>query len=167
MKQATELRSLIERTEKIEPIDTVNGIPLVTLAEQRDIGQLAIVSDESLGLAQYDDDGKLVRTPVRSAAINLDSYYINRCKRVKDSYYIVTDYRAIRDIPSGIIYQKTIPAAVIKRNDKGKLYIDKVVMISDSELIADFTHTLNRESMADILPLLQAGIGVTAESLEI
>lgn len=125
------------------------------------------MNNTGLDTVQYNPDGSVARTPVKFAAVNLDNYYINRFKRVKDAYHIVVDYRSITEQASGSVYLKVIPAFVIKRNDDKELYLEKVVTISDTEFIADFTQSLDRESMAQIVPLLVNGVGVSTSSLAI
>lgn len=164
------LKDMIEKTEKIEPITVVNGIKVVQFSEQRDLAQVEKMIPESGGLdtIQMNPDGTVARTPVRYAAVNLDYYYINRYKKVKDSLYIVNDFRAIQEQQTGAVYAKQIQAYVVSRDKvSGNLQLDKTVMISDTEFVSDFTHTLNREAMAQIVPLLANGIGVTTDDLGI
>lgn len=167
MNSATELRDLIDRSEKISPIAEHNGVKIVSFGEQRDAATMDSMNNTGLDTVQYNPDGSVARTPVKFAAVNLDNYYINRFKRVKDAYHIVVDYRSITEQASGSVYLKVIPAFVIKRNDDKKLYLEKVVTISDTEFIADFTQSLDRESMAQIVPLLVNGVGVSTSSLAI
>lgn len=163
----TELRELIDRGDSIKPLKEENGIKIVSFEEQRDAATLDAMNNTGLDTVQYNRDGTVARTPVKYAAVNLDSYYINRYKRVKDAYYIVADYRAIKDQADGNIYLKQIPAYVIKRGDDKKLFLEKVVTISDTEFVADYTHSLNREAMAQVLPLIVNGVGVTTDDLAI
>lgn len=163
----SELREMMDKVEKIKPVAFVNGVGVVSFEEQRDAALLDKMENRGLDTVQYNPDGTVARTPVRFAAVNLDNYYINRYKRVKDSYYIVTDYRAIRDQATGSVYLKTLPAYVIKRDENKKLVLDRVVNVSDVEFVSDFTHSLNREAMAQIVPLLVSGVGVTSDDLAI
>lgn len=163
----TELRDMIDRAENIKPIKEVNGVKLVTFEEQRDAATLDAMNNTGLDTVQYNQDGSVARTPVKYAAINPDHYYINRYKKVKDSIYLVVDYRLITEQADGNVYLKTIPAFVIKRNDEKKLFLEKVVTVSDTEFVSDFTHILGREAMAEILPLIANGVGVTMDDLPI
>lgn len=167
MQDVTELRDLIDRAQKIEPLKEENGVKIVTFEQQRDAATLDAMNKTGLDTVQYNPDGSVARTPVKFAAVNLDSYYINRYKRVKDAYYIVNDYRAIREQADGSVYLKVIPAYVIKRGDDKQLYLEKVVTVSDTEFISDFTHSLSREAMAQIMPLIVNGVGVTTDDLAI
>lgn len=167
MNSATELRDLIDRSENIKPIAESNGVKIVSFGEQRDAATMDAMNNTGLDTVQYNQDGTVARTPVKYAAVNLDSYYMNRFKRVKDAYHIVTDKRAIKEQASGSVYLKVIPAFVVKRNEDKDLYLEKVVTISDIEFIADFTQSLDRESMAQIVPLLVNGVGVSTQSLAI
>lgn len=161
------LKEAIEKTENIKPVAVENGIPIVSFEEQRDMAVLEKMTSPGIGEMQFNPDGSVARTPVKAAAVNLDNYYINRYKKVKNTLLVVTDYRAIKEQSTGAIYVKQVPAYTIARDGEGNLYLASVVNVSDSEFIADFTHTLNREAMQQIMPLLVNGVGVTADDLMI
>lgn len=161
------LKELIEKTESVKPIGEMNGIPVVTFEEQRDLAQVDKLMKTDMGLLTFNPDGSVAETPTRYVSVNMESYYINRFKRVENSLLIVTDYRAIKEQSTGRVYLKQIPAFVISRNKKGDLFLEKTVTISDTEFISDFTHILNREAMKTILPLLVSGTGVTLEDITI
>lgn len=161
------LQEIIDKTKDVKPVAEHNGVSIVSFEEQRDLAQLNKLENPGLETIQMNPDGTVARTPVRFAAVNLDNFYINRYKRVKDALYIVTDYRAIQEQSGGNIYAKQLAAFVVKRDADKKLILDKVVTVSDTEFIADFTHTLNREAMAQIMPLLVSGVGVTTDDLGI
>lgn len=161
-----DLRTLIEKTKDVAPIAENNGVKIVSFEEQRDMAQLDIMEKPDLGLLRMNEDGTVAATPTRFAAVNTEMYYLNRYKKVKNSIYVVTDYRAIREQGTGRVYAKMIPAYVVTRGDQG-LYLEKVVNVSDSEFIADFTHTLNKESMKTVMPLLVSGVGVTQDDMPI
>lgn len=166
----SELKDMIDRTEKIEPVTVINGVKVVEFSEQRDLATMeAMAGHNTLETLQMNPDGTVARTPVRYAAVNLDFYYINRYKKVKNSLYIVTDFRAIQEQQKdGVIYAKQLLAYVVTRDEATKaLKLDKTVMISDAEFVSDYTHILNREAMAQIVPLLANGVGVTADDLGI
>lgn len=163
----TELREVIEKTEKIEPLGSHNGVDVVSFEEQRDLAQLDKLNNRGLETIQMNPDGTVARTPVRFAAVNVDNYYINRYKKIKESLYIVTDYRAIQEQASGRVYAKQIPAYVVSRAEDKSFRLDKIVNVSDDEFIAGFTHSLNRESMATLMPILVAGVGVTQDDIPI
>lgn len=165
-----ELRELLDKTESIKPIGNENGQKVVSIEEQRDMAYLEHVTGGStLGSVQFNPDGMTVaRTPGNgTVAVNPDTYFLNRYKKVKDTLYVVTDSRAIKEQDSGMVYLKTIPAHVIKRGENGQLRREKVVMISDTEFIADFINKLDREAMAVIKPLIDTGVEVTPSGLPI
>ena len=166
MSNVAELKDLIAKTEAVKPIATVNGVKVVEPSEQRDFAVLEkMTDDETLGTLEMNPDGSIARTPVKYAAVNPEYYFINRYKRVKDSLY---DFRAIMDQQNGSIYAKQITAFVITRDkESGNLKLDKTVMISDTEFVADYIHKLNREAMEQIVPLIANGVGVTADDLAI
>lgn len=168
MQTAQELKELLERTENIKPVGERNGVKIVSFSEQVDAATIDAMNNTGLDTIQFNPDGSVAGMPIKYAAVNLDSYYINRYKRVKDAYWIVTDYRAIKEQAGGSVYLRVLPAFVIKRDkDTNKLYLERVETISDTEFVSDFTHSLNRESMAEILPLLVNGVGVTTDDIEI
>lgn len=162
------LKEIIEKTENIKPMGTINGKPVISIEEQRDMALLEhMTGQEKLDTVQFNPDGTVACTPGGTLAINPDVYFINRCKKVKDTLYVVTDYRAIQEQGSGNVYMKSIPAFVIKRDEKGSLALDKVATISDTEFISDFDLILDREAMAQIKPLVEQGVGVTRSGLPI
>ena len=94
MSNVAELKELIEKTEAVKPIATVNGVKVVEPSEQRDFAVLEkMTDDETLGTLELNPDGSIARTPVKYAAVNPEYYFINRYKRVKDSLYVVTRSR--------------------------------------------------------------------------
>ena len=164
-----DLKEIIRKTEDIKPIGTENGQKIVSIEEQRDLAYLEhMTGNDQLGTVQFNEDGMSVaRTPGNTVAVNPDTYFINRYKKVKDALYVVTDYRAIKEQDTGTVYLKTIPAHVIKRNENKQLFVEKTVMVSDVEFIADFTNKLDREAMALIKPLIDIGVEVTPSGLPI
>lgn len=168
MADTNELKKLIEKAEKVKPMGEENGKQIVSIEEQRDLALLEHMTGSSkLGTVKFNPDGSVAGVPSSNVAINPDIYYRNRYKKVKDSLFVVVDYRALQDFSRGVIYTKAIPAFVIKRNEDKKLCLEKVVTVSDTEFLADYTHILNREAMAQILPLIDAGVGVTSDDLGI
>lgn len=161
------LKDVLDKTKDIAPVGEHNGVKITSFEEQRDLAQLDILENRGLDTVQMNPDGTVARTPVRVAAVNLDNYYINRYRKVKDSLYVVTDYRAIQEQPTGNVYAKQVPAFVVSRGEDGNLKLDKVVTVSDAEFVTNFTHSLNREAMAQIMPLLVAGVGVSSDDLGI
>lgn len=164
----SELKDLMERVEQVQPVAETNGVKVVSFDQQRDMALLDYREGKSdLGTIQMNPDGTVARTPVKFAAVNLDIFYINRAKRVKDKLYVVTDYRAIMEQSTGTVYLKQIPTFVIKRDEHKALVLEKVVTVTDAEFVSDFTYILNQEAMAQIMPLLTTGIGVTTGDLGI
>lgn len=164
----SELRELMERAESVKPVAETNGVQVVSFEQQRDLALLDHKEGRNdLGTIQMNPDGTVARTPVRFAAVNLDNFYINRAKRVKDKLYVVTDYRAIQEQSTGSVYLKQIPTYVIKRGENKELMLEKIVTVTDAEFVADFTYILNRDAMAQVLPLLTTGVGVTTGDLGI
>lgn len=161
------LKEVLAKTEKVEPIAELNGVKVVTFEEQRDLAQLDALQKPDLGILHFNPDGSVAATPTRFAAVNLEHYYINRYKKVKNELYVVTDYRAIKEQADGRVYLKQIPAFVIGRDSNGNLQLSKMVTVSDTEFVSDFTHTLNNNAMKQIMPLLVSGPGISQDDLSI
>ena len=157
-----EIAEITRRENEVKTVAENNGIGVVSFEHQRDASMADMANNRKIQALEFNSDGTVKRTPTKYAAVNLESYYINRAKVQKGKIYVVTDYRAIMEQPTGRVYAKLIPAYVIARNkETNALYLEKVVNISDQEFLADFTDSFTTERMAEIKPLLDAGIGVT------
>lgn len=90
-------------------------------------------------------------------AVNVEQLFLNRYAvredDGEDKVFVVTDWWTISEQESGRLPRKRIPCYVIKRAGK-ELKYDKTVTISDDEFLSDFTKSLDREAMAQILPLI-------------
>lgn len=162
------MQEIIRNAEKVKPVGmTENGAKIVSFEDQRSMSQLNIVEGGDFGQMTMNADGTVARPYAPYLAVNLDSFYINRYKKVGKKLYIVTDYRAIKEQATGMVYAKTIPCYVVARGEDGKLFLEKVVNVSDTDFIADFTHTLKHEAMQEVLPVLAGGGEVTADELSI
>ena len=143
---------------KMEAMTNVNGTPIVTFEEQRDLAQDVMKEHINLGIRPMNANGTVARSITVTAAVNEDRFYDNRYRLVDDKMQLVTaqttdGYRVITEQQSGRVAYKQIPVYVFERRDK-KLVFVEMEMVSDQEFIADFTHKLNAEAMKEILPLL-------------
>ena len=142
-------------------ISNVNGTPLVSFEDQRNMGVTAVRDKVDVGLRKTNPDGSIARSKYHSAAINTDWFYDNRF-RVKDGrLQIVTaqtsdGWRAIQGAKTGRIGMKQVMVYEFAREGKAIKYVT-AVMVSEDEFIADFTNKLDQESMKEILPLIPSG----------
>jgi len=163
------ISEVLERAKEIEPIAVKNGATIVSFADAMTLANADMVEGKSdLGMRAYNPDGTIARSKARFVAINVDSYFANRYKVKSKKMYVVTDYRAIKEQNTGKCYIKNVPCYVFYRDENGKLAIEKVMTVSDSEFISEFTNTLNNKTMAELLPLIaQFGTEVTSSELPI
>ena len=148
------LREILDRAEKVKPVAEINGKKVMSYEDLRDISTAQINEGGKINIVEFNPDGTPKNSMTENVATNLDHFYINRFKTVDKEMFVVRDYRAISEQSTGRVYAKRIPCYVVKRNEKGKLYLDRMVTVSDDEFIAEFTHILDHKSMAEVLPLL-------------
>lgn len=142
-------------------ITNVKGTPVVSFADQRDLGQAYTRDHVDVGLRKTNPDGSIARSRYHSAAVNMDWFYDNRYRVNGDKMELVTSqtsdgWKAIQGARSGRLGCKQVTAYVFKREGKA-LKFDSTVLISDTDFIADFTHKLDKEAMKEVLPLIPSG----------
>lgn len=145
----------------MKQMTNVNGTPVVTFEEQRDMAQELIREHVDIGVRKTNPDGSIAKSLVHNAAINAEFFYDNRFRVVDGKLQLVTaqtseGYRAIGGLKDGRVFQKTLSAYVFRREGKALVY-DSTVLISDDEFLADFTNKLDKEAMKEILPLIPSG----------
>lgn len=167
-----EMAELYARAEKIQPLAEKDGQKFVNFEDASVLNSIN-AQEPKTGLQTRNHDGSLASTGKTVHAINPDYFYANRYK-VKGKKLIIvsghtTDgYRCIAEQASGRVFLKTIPAYVIARDEKTKeLFLEKQIVISDTEFVSDFTSKLDNKSMAEILPLLMVGKDMSADSMPI
>ena len=180
----SKIREVLEKAEKIKPMAVKNGKKIVTFEEAITLADAeGYEPTPNTSLREYDGNGNLKGIRTRVAAINPDSYFANRYKvsgKVgHQKMSVVVDWRAIHEQNSGRCYLKHITAYVFARTEKykdeatgevmgGELYIEKVDTVSDTEFISDYTNTLDNQTMAKLIPLIDAfGTDVTTSELPI
>lgn len=162
------MRDILQAAEKVEPIAQRNGVKVVSFDDSTVMAQADLTNGVDLGNRIVNPDGTIARSRAPYAAVNLENFYANRYRKIGKVLRVVVDYRAIKEQASGRVYLKQIPCYEIARDEKsGELELKKVCTISDTEFIGDYTHKLNREAMAQILPLITGGIDVTADDISI
>lgn len=161
------MREILDIAENAKPVAMVNGKEAVTFEDYVALASADNINNTDLGLTKFNPDGTPACTNVKRVAINMENFFINRYKLVRKTLWIVVDYYCISEQASGKIPYKQVPCYVISRGEDGNLKLDKMTTVSDTEFLADFTHSLDREAMTEILPLLAKDTGITKDKLAI
>lgn len=161
------IKEILERAETAQPIAKNNDKDIVSFDDYRNLATVANMNGEDLGGVMFNPDGSMARTKCTMAAVNLDDFYANKFKKVKNKYYVVTDLMAIREVErTGQAPYQHINGFLIGEKD-GQVVCEKPVIISAEDFIADFTHTLDHASMAIVLDAIsKIGVDAGTEKLE-
>lgn len=170
-----ERRILYDKADAIKPMAEKNGQLYVSFEEASILNSVnAEEGNEGTGMQTRNPDGSIASTGKRVHAINPDYFFSNRYEVKGKKLHVVsghepTGYRCIKEQKSGHVFVKTIPCYVIARDEEKNLVLEKVITISDTEFISDFTNTLDHKSMAEVLPLITAygNSGITADAMPI
>ena len=165
------MKELYEKVDKVKPFAEKDGEVWVSFEDAAVLNSYN-ADEPNTGMQTRNPDGTLARTGKTVHAVNPDYFFMNRYKVKGKKMYIVsghtTDgYRCIKEQASGRCFIKNIPAYIIARDSDGKLFLEKQVVISDTEFISEFTNKLDNKSMAEILPLITVGADMTADSMPI
>lgn len=161
------MKEILDIAEKSKPIAKVNGKDAVTFEDYVALASADNINNTDLGLTKFNPDGTPACTNVKRVAINVENFFINRYKQVKKTIYLVTDYYCISEQEHGKVPYRQVPCHVISRNEEGKLQVDKVTTVSSDDFLENFTRSLDREAMTEILPLLANDTGITKDKLAI
>ena len=112
-------------------------------------------SDADLGSIKWNPNGTLARTKGDTAAINKEKFYDNRFKKIRNKFYVVIDKIAIDGAAMGRVPYPHLEAFVIGANDDDAVVCEKKVIISDKELVSDYTHKLDEKSMILVLNAIE------------
>ena len=161
-----------EIMEKSNPVTNVNGTPVISFEEQRDLSVEVLREHAKFKPRAYNPDGTVKRSKVTNAAINMGAFFDNRYKKGKDKIFVVTaqttdGYRAIQEQASGRMSDKHVPALVFGRDKEGNLEYKDTVLVKDEEFISEYTHKLSEEAMRQILPLMPVDVSVADDALPI
>lgn len=127
----------------------------------------ALENKPGLGVPPLNPDGSPAGTTCEYVAVSMDQLFLNRYKVVDDKLYVCTDWWSINASQTGRMPLPRVPVFVIGRDGK-KLVYEKTTTVSDNEFLSDFTRILDREAMAQILPLLaEKERGITEDKLPI
>ena len=161
-----QMQEILDTASKAKPVALVNGVPAYSFEDYAALAAQDNINNVSLDLTKFNADGTPAKTNVTKVAVNVENLYMNRYRQVKKTIQIVNDYRCIKAQASGKIPYKQVPCFVISRNEEGKLQLDKTITVSDNDFLSDFTHSLDRESMLEIIPLLKES-GITKDKIAI
>lgn len=174
MTKRERMRDLYNKADNIKPYAEKDGQMWVSFEDASVLNSLNAEEPSGTGLQTRNADGTLASTGKRVHAVNPDYFFLNRYKVKGKKLHVVsghtpTGYRCIREQDKGSVFVKNIPCYVFSRDAESKeLVLEKVVTISDSEFISDFTNTLDHKSMAELLPLItEYGNEMTADSMPI
>lgn len=165
-----DIGEILKKADEVETITEINGRKIMSfddqmsLATKRNMESMMNGTDD-LGGIKWNPNGTLARTKGNVASVNLENFYMNRFKKVKNKYYVVTDKRAIKGQQESKVPYAHVPAYIIADNE-GKVVCEKMVTISDRDFLADFTHTLDHASMKVVLNAIsEMGVESETESL--
>lgn len=172
-----QMKDLLDKAEKVVPLAEKDGKVVVTFEDAAVLNNVNSYDPQGTGMKTYNPDGSLASTGKTVHALNPDFFYMNRY-RIKGkvgsremqvvSAHTPEGFRCIKEQSTGRVFIKTVPCYVIVRDENGKLKLDRVITVSDSEFISEFTNTLDKRSMAEILPLIvEHGVEITADTMPI
>lgn len=170
------MKELLDKEEEIlqsRVIAEKEGALFVTFEDAAVLNSVNAYDPKGTGMKTLNPDGTLASTGKKVHALNPDFFFLNRYKVKNKKLYVVSGhtvdgYRCIKEQPTGRVFIDNIPCYVIARDEDKNLFLEKVITVGRSEFISDFTNILNRESMAEILPLIaEHGAEVTADAMPI
>ena len=177
MSKRESLRSLFDKADKVRPIAEKDGQKIVNFEDAATLNSVNAYEGEGTGVQVRNPDGSVASTGKTVHAINPNYFFANRYKvkgtKGNQKLMVVsghepTGFRCIREQERGRVHVKNIPCYVFSRNEKNELELEKVITVSDTEFISDFTHTLNNKSMAELLPMITSyGNEITADEMPI
>ena len=173
MDRRERMKELYEKVDNVKPLAEKDGEVWVSFEDAAILNSYN-ADEPKTGMQTRNPDGSLASTGKRVHAVNPDYFFANRYKVKGKKMYIVSGhtsegYRCIKEQETGRVFLKTIPAYVVARDPDGNLFVEKMVVISDSEFVGDFTDKLPNHLFAEILPLITSygKVGATATEMPI
>lgn len=177
----SKLKEVMEAAKEVKPISERNGTKIVsyedyvTLASERNIelknGELVDTGDRTIN-----PDGTVGRSRTPFVATNEEKMFDNRY-RVKGKIgpdremQVVIDERIMNDLQNGreLCGKKQVPCYCIKKDEEGVYFLDRMIMVSDVEFMAEFKEKLNPTLAKELWMLFEsAGANVpTADTMPI
>lgn len=175
MSKRDEMNALLAEDQEIRKnriIAEKDGAVYVNTHDASVLNSVNAYDPSDTGLRSYNPDGSIQSTGKRVHAINPDFWFMNRYRVKSKKLYVVSGhtpegFRVITEQGTGRCFIKTIPCAVLVRDEDKNLVLEKMTTVSESEFISDFTKTLDNKSMAEILPLIVNSGDMTADSMPI
>lgn len=168
------MKDLYDKADNIQPLAEKDGKVYVTFEDAAVLNSLNAEDGKGTGLQTRNADGSIASTGKTVHAMNPNYFFLNRYKVKGKKMHVVsghepTGYRCIREQSSGRTFVKNIPCYVFERDAETKeLVLEKVITVSESEFVAEFTKTLDNKSMAELLPLItERGNDMTADAMPI
>lgn len=160
-----QIKQILNDEQGVQPIGSQNGTEIYDFDGYMKKVQAEIISPTpDTGERAFDSDGKVARSRALFSAVNEADLYANRFKYKKtagvgsDEIWVVL---AATDPISGLAvreknYQpRTVPVYVFKRNTKTeKLYLDRKTTVSGADFMSDFTDTLKKDVVKELLQLV-------------
>ena len=173
MSKRERMRELYEKADNVRPFAEKDGQVYVSFEDASVLNSVNAEEPKGTGMQTRNPDGSLASTGKYVHAMNPEYWFANRYKVKAKKMYVVsghepTGFRCIQEQARGVCPVKSVPCYVFSRNEDGKLVVEKVITISDSEFISDYTNKLDNKSMAELLPLItEHGNDMTADSMPI
>lgn len=187
---ADEKFEIFQNGRNVKPVANINGVDVYDNKTAQAAIMYELLSDDSkvsgnvgFNMLQVTPDGKGYRSSAKKYKIaDIDSYYTNRYKtgrgkagdKLVKEYHVVTDYRAIMEQSSGKCYTESIlvyKIGAVKDDESGEvsLVFNGTKNITSAEFIKDYKATLDNDSMAEVLKVIndQANIGLTKDSISV
>lgn len=149
------------KENKVKAVTNVNGHPVVSFAEQRDISGSMLKDELKVEARKFNPDGTVAGSKVSTTAINISEFYNNRYKVEDGKVYLVTaqttdGYWAIKEQSTGRVPFEMVQTYVFERKD-GDLRFIETAMVPDKDFITNFVNKLNADAMKEYLPLIPSG----------
>lgn len=113
----------------------------------------AINGKDALRVPEMNPDNTPAGSIYHYLAVDIRQLTLNRYAIKDDKLHVVTDWWSINEQDTGRLPRTRIPCFVIDRKGK-ELVLEKTITISGEEFLSDFTKSLDREAMLQILPLV-------------
>lgn len=162
------MKEIIAQSEEVTPFATANGRDILSFqdAQKANRAELAFGKEEDLGERTATEGGlSYASSHAKRLAIDPDVFFINRYKRVEEAdekgkkttkYFVVTDYRAIKEQNTGNIYTPNVTAYVIERNASRHLVMTGQEQIREHDFVNNYTGRLSNEAMMRITKAVTA-----------
>lgn len=171
-----EMKELLDKEQEIMEnriLAEKDGAVFVTFEDAAILNSVNAYDPKGTGMKTYNPDGSIASTGKTVHAMNPDFFFANRYKVKAKKLYVVSGhtpegYLCIKAQQKGMVPIKVIPCHVLSRDADGNLAFEKVVTVSDSEFISDFTGILGRKAMSEVLPLIvERGVDLTTDEMPI